>query len=656
MAAPGRRARVYCGFPVPMELPEPVARTIANAPRDVTPLATISRKPLSSEPASDSPATEESLPRISLGGSVDGYPGKPSSADLELIGLLGEGGRGRVMLARQQSVGREVAVKIARDREHGNAALRVEARTMGRLEHPNVVPVHAIGVDDEGDVVLVMKHIEGVDWRTLLRDPSHAWWERLEVPPSERQSFHLDVLAQIANALHFAHGRGVIHRDVKPENVLIGAYGDVYLSDWGVASLPQEREEGSSCEIVGTPAYMAPEMVMGEPQAVDARTDVFLLGATLHEILVGKPRYPARSVEQALMAAFQCEPFEYPDTIPEELAALARAATAREPSARPESALAFRRALDDWRVHRGAMTLTRRARELAAEARSLRERRGREALADIDRKLVEARFGFMQALREWPEHEPAREGLREVLVMAVENELARESIHTVRARLAELDDPPSLLLAAVESLEAKHAAEREERARLVALERDLDLSIASSERRVFVGVVLAVACATLVFAVARLALVGRRVIGQDDLIAFAAIMLTASAGCAVYIRRRTKQNTAGMSLLVAFLTGMGAVLANRMLGAHMGTPVPAILATDCVIYAAVLVSTRSVTPRLVWLAPWLLVGAIAVTSLPSFAPLVFSTALLTMLAALFVGWSWFMRPATRAEFEPEARP
>lgn len=101
----------------------------------------------------------------------------------------------------------------------------------------------------------------------------------------------------------------------------------------------------------------------------------------------------------------------------------------------------------------------------------------------------------MQALREWPEHEPAREGLREVLVMAVENELARESLRTARARLAELDDPPASLRAAVESLEAKHAAEREQQARLIALERDLDLSVASSERRAFIGAVLAVAVA-----------------------------------------------------------------------------------------------------------------------------------------------------------------
>lgn len=626
-----------------LELPDPALRTLASAAPHVTPLATISPRTVSAEITLD--PTEESLPRISLGGSVEGEGGKPSSADLELIGLLGEGGRGRVMLARQHSVGREVAVKIAHDREHGSAALRVEARTMGRLEHPNVVPVHAIGVDDQDGVVLVMKRIDGVDWRTLLRDPTHAWWEHLDVPPSERQSFHLDVLAQIANALHFAHERGVIHRDVKPENVLIGAHGDVYLSDWGVACLPHEREEGASCEIVGTPAYMAPEMVLGEPQQIDVRTDVFLLGATLHEILVGKPPYPARSLHQALLAAFQCEPFAYPETIPEELAALARAATAREPAERPESALAFRRALDAWRVHRGAMTLTRRAQEIAAEARALRDAGGREA--ELDRKLVEARFGFMQALREWPEHEPARKGLREVLVLAVEHDLARESIQTVRARLAELDDPDPALVRAVEALEAKHAAEREQRTRLIAMERDLDLSVASSERRTFIGVVLAAASAVVLFALGRLALVGRRELDQVDLVAFALTMLTASAAFVVFMRRRTRQNTAGASLLIAFLTGMAAVVANRTLGAFMETSVPAILATDCIVYAVVFASMRPLAPRLVWLAPWLVLGALAITLIPSFAPLMFSTILLTLLAAVFIRWSWFMRPAAR---------
>ncbi len=627
-------------------------RTIASAGPEPPPDATITPRTQGLEAPVDPGSREESLPRISLADSVEGEDARPGGADLEIIGVLGEGGLGRVLLARQRSVGREVAVKVARDRERGSAALRVEARTMGRLEHPNIVPVHAMGVDDEGELVLVMKRIEGVDWRALLRDPEHPWWDRLDVAPSNRQSFHLDVLAQIASALHFAHERGIVHRDVKPENVLIGTHGDVYLTDWGVASLPDERSEGAPSAVVGTPAYMAPEMVLGDPALVDARTDVFLLGATLHEILVGKPRHPWRSLQQVLVAAFSCEPYAYPDAIPEELAALARAATARDPMERPESALAFRRALDTWRVHRGAIALTQRARAIATQARALRDSGGRDALADVDRMLVEARFGLTQALREWPEHEPARRALHDVLVMAAENDLARESVHDARAHLAELDAPPAALVEAVEALEAKLTAARDERERLVALERDFDLSVASRERRTFIGMVLASGLLVMVSLVARLAW-ARRVSGAIELVGVVAVALVPALGFAIAMRRRGTQNTAGAAFVNAIVMAMGAVLAHRIIGALADTPVHVVLATDCVIYAVVLGALRPVAPRIALLSPWLLLGAVAVFLIPSRAAFVFGVVLLTLLVTLYARWRWLMGHA-RNERVPRA--
>lgn len=641
--------RRLCSAAVSLELLETVAGKILHAAPNLTPEATISPRTLGLETPLEEgrPVTEGSLPRISLGGELGTSDPETSSADLELVSILGEGGLGRVMLARQRSVGRDVAVKVAHDRERGSAALRVEARTMGRLEHPNVVPVHAIGLDDEGGVVLVMKRVEGVDWRNLLRDPDHAWWARLDVPASERLDFHLDVLAQVANALHFAHEHGVVHRDVKPENVLIGAHGDVYLADWGVASLPHERIQGAPSSIVGTPAYMAPEMVLGDPAQVGARTDVFLLGATLHEILIGRPRYSARAIPAVLMAAYTCEPFVYPESVPEELAALASAATSRDPSARPESALAFRRALDAWRVHRGAIALSRRAQEIADEARALRDSGGAERLADVDRMLVEARFGFTQALREWPEHEAARQGLREVLVLAVENDVARDSVHTARARLAEIDDAPRELVASVEALEAEHAADHEERKRLVAMERDLDLSVASSERRIFFGIMLSVGVLVASFVGARIALTGQRTMGRIDLVGIGAVVLVPILGFALRMRQRGEQNTAGSSVVIAILLGLVTVLANRIIGALAETSIHAILATDCLIYAVTLGATRPIAPRLAWLSLWLALGAIACTVLAPYATAAFGVTMLTTLLAVFVGWSWFMKLGAR---------
>ena len=638
-----------------LEQLETVAQTIARIAPHLTPEATISPRTLALAEGTEPPPADASLPRVSLGGVLAAPDAGGSAADLEVLGLLGEGGLGRVMLARQRSVGRDVAVKLAHDRERGSAALRAEARTMGRLEHPNVVPVHAIGLDDEGGVVLVMKRVEGVDWRALLRDPDHAWWQRLEVPPSERLGFHVDVLSQVANALHFAHDHGVFHRDVKPENVLIGAHGDVYLADWGVALLPHERAAEAKATIVGTPAYMAPEMVLGDPAEITARTDVYLLGSSLHEILTGRPRHPARAIPAALMSAYLSEPFEYPKSASEELAALATAATSREPSERPASALEFRRALDAWRVHRGAASLARRALEITEEARALRERGGREALAEVDRMLVEARFGFTQALREWPEHEAAREGLREVLVLAVEHDIARESVEAARARMAEIDGPPPALVEALEALEARLEADREERERLVAMERDHDISVSSSERRTFFKTVLAIGVVVLSYLFVRARLTGEPGIEHADLVGIAAIVVAPALAFALVMRRRGRDNAAGLSLLTVILAGMAAVLANRVLGMLAETQLHAIVATDCVIYAATLAATRPIAPRLVWLAPWSGLGAIGCIALPHASPFVFAATMLLMLGAMLIGWRWFMSGDQGAQ-RSDARP
>ena len=190
-------------------------------------------------------------------------------------------------MAEQRSLAREVAIKTVKDHagERARDALCDEAVVTGLLEHPNVIPVHALGCDSEGRPLLVMKRVEGVAWRDLLRDPEHPAWATHAAAPEDRLAFHLDVLADVSQAAAFAHSRRIVHRDIKPENVMIGEFGEVYLLDWGLAvTAGRELEPGT---LVGTPAYMAPEMVGGG--RVDGRTDVYLLGATLHEVLTGRP-------------------------------------------------------------------------------------------------------------------------------------------------------------------------------------------------------------------------------------------------------------------------------------------------------------------------------------------------------------------------------
>jgi serine/threonine protein kinase len=201
------------------------------------------------------------------------------AADLEVLGILGEGGMGCVLLARQHSLARDVAIKTlkdADDTELSIAGLLQEARITGTLEHPGIVPVHALGLDERGSPLLVMKRIEGISFRVLLEDPAHPAWERISAAATDHVETSLEILMRVCQSLAFAHHRGILHRDIKPENIMVGDYGEIYLCDWGIAT--RIDDASASSMLAGTLLYMAPEMLLGE--TLDARSDVYLLGAS----------------------------------------------------------------------------------------------------------------------------------------------------------------------------------------------------------------------------------------------------------------------------------------------------------------------------------------------------------------------------------------
>ncbi len=407
-----------------------------------------------------------SLPRIGL--EPAGASGS-ASCDLELGELLGEGGMGLVYEARQASLDRKVAVKLVRDdRPDASGSLLREARLSGALEHPGIVPVHALGATDDGRPVLVMKRVEGTSWQDLLDQPEHPAWAELATFPAERLLAHLEILSHVASTLAFAHARGIIHRDVKPANVLVGRFGEVYLVDWGIA-LDLSRRDDEPVVPVGTPMFLAPEMLLGDPRDVDERTDVYLLGATLHAVLARSPRHGGTTMREVLQRAERSEPVVYGPEIPAELAALANLATSRDPSARPASALAFRERLHEYFEHRGSIELTARGEQILARARlsaAASASSGPEASAERRLQLAEARFAFEQALAQWRGNEPARSGLREVLEHAVELELAEGALGAARALLASSPVERDELAARIGARERELSRLREEDERL----------------------------------------------------------------------------------------------------------------------------------------------------------------------------------------------
>ncbi len=238
-----------------------------------------------------------------------------------LEGELGRGGMGRVLRAYDRDLKRHVALKVLDARLDDPEVLArfvEEAQISGQLEHPGLLPVHDVGVTDQGDVFFTMKLVRGhVTLRALiqgLRAGDPALHARL---PLERR---VELLRRLCAALEHAHARGVIHRDVKPENVVLDEAGEVYLLDWGIARLRgelAERARGGAATLeaaagsrgpgtsylVGTPLYMAPEQALGE--AADARTDVYALATvayellTLHHPLEGSPGMPAGALGPA---------------------------------------------------------------------------------------------------------------------------------------------------------------------------------------------------------------------------------------------------------------------------------------------------------------------------------------------------------------------
>ena len=249
---------------------------------------------------------DETVVPAPRGDALDASWGPARFEERYVVGeRIGAGGMGEVWAARDRVVGRDVAIKRLRTDAAVDAATRDaliarffrEARVQGRLEHPAIVPVHDVGVDGEGRPYLVMKRIAGVTLRDVLVQRRRGDAEALRRWPRRRL---LADLVTVCRALELAHRRGVVHRDVKPSNVMLGDLGEVYLLDWGVARILDESDDAvrasrardvavpdaAATEVgawIGTPGYMAPEQERGEP--VDARADVYAAGRVLREIV-----------------------------------------------------------------------------------------------------------------------------------------------------------------------------------------------------------------------------------------------------------------------------------------------------------------------------------------------------------------------------------
>jgi hypothetical protein len=546
---------------------------------------------------------------------LDGLP------DLEVVAALGEGGMGRVFLARQRSLDREVAVKVlkpeAASARHTDGLL-AEAVLAGSLEHPNIVPVHMLLRDGQGLPALVMKRVEGVSWTQLLHQPEHPAWASLLQDGGDRLAAHLSILGGICHALSYAHSRGVIHRDVKPDNVMVGAFGEVYLVDWGIAArfgtlLSQSKPTGGGQEpryVVGTPGYQAPEMVDEAAGPQDARTDVYLLGATLHYVLTGAPRHAGATILDRLLTARESRPVAYGPEIPEELAALCNRATSAKPAERPATAKAFREAITDYLHHRAAAALGEAAWASLKQLRTLLTAAAPVELRQLHALMTECQFGFHQSLHAWPGNPRSRLGLREYLITMVGYEVGQGNLTRAEALLAQLEDPPPELAEQVSALRERTRQRDERDARLRALEQAQDWRLGARQRVIFFLCTIG-----LLGAIWRIAVYAQRAapdtIAPLSLAGYAAVAFAGIGLLVALFRQHLFITTVTRQLVLGVLCTIGSMCVSRALLALPAPSTAEAVSADQMLAAATAAVGGVMLARWIWwLVPIFLFGAL----------------------------------------------
>ena len=502
---------------------------------------------------------------------IDALPNIEWSAraqgDFILRDPLGQGGMGIVYLATQRSLGRDVAVKKVRpDRLTASSTRQLihEAQLAGALDHPAILPVYSFGLDDQDQPILVMKRISGKSWLDELsaegaRSPSGQL-------PDAKLLDHLHILMEVCRAMEFAHARGILHRDLKPENVMLGEFGEVYVVDWGVAVHVdrQHKTAEGGYPIVGTPSYMSPEVALG--MRCEPESDVFLLGACLHELLVDEPRHVGRSLMNVLVNAARCEPYDYPAYVTSELARIANRACHRDLSQRYASVAELREALDGYLEHRAAILLCDKAESRVAALAQATQGELSERSIELRSFQTEAQFAYKQALEIWPESPRAITGLARCLELGARHEIARANLDVAEHMLSELAEFPGVDPAVLSELRAALEEAREDASRLAKIARANDAGISSREK---FGIAVTLVVSKILISVAALKLFSRADMASDGYGPAIILSWTSfiSIGVAVgAFWKRIQWNSYNRRLIGSVMIAAGVAPSMRMMG------------------------------------------------------------------------------------------
>src|SRR5262249_15640437 len=266
--------------------------------------------------------------------------------DYELLEEIGRGGQGVVFRARQKSLNRIVALKVISLGQWASKAhlkrFRLEAEAAARLEHPGIVPIHEVGERD-GSCFFSMKFVEGGQLDEMAR----------REPMPIRQA--VELIAKVARTVHYAHEHGILHRDIKPGNILLDAKGEPHLTDFGLARLVEsESSITHTLDVLGTPSYMAPEQAVGNNAAISSVTDVYGLGAVLYQLLTSQPPFAGGATYETIKLLLDTEPRQprlLNPKIDRDLSTICLKCLEKDPKRRYSSALALAEDLERWLKH-----------------------------------------------------------------------------------------------------------------------------------------------------------------------------------------------------------------------------------------------------------------------------------------------------------------
>src|SRR5437667_9094301 len=293
------------------------------------------------------PAREVNVdPSTPLRTSLASSPMLMDFGDYELLEQIGRGGQGVVFRARQKSLNRIVALKVIGLGHWATEAhlkrFRLEAEAAARLEHPGIVPIHEVGERD-GSCYFSMKFVEGGQLDEVIK----------RTPMPIRRA--VELIEKVARTVHYAHEHGILHRDIKPGNILLDGKGEPHLTDFGLARLVEtESTVTRTMEVLGTPSYMAPEQAVGNDARISSATDVYGVGAVLYQLLTGQPPFAGGTTYETIKLLLDTEPRQprlFNPKIDRDLSTICLKCLEKDPKRRYPSALALAEDIERWARH-----------------------------------------------------------------------------------------------------------------------------------------------------------------------------------------------------------------------------------------------------------------------------------------------------------------